>query len=77
MTARVFVPVTDEMMEAPDCRQSPLVPYDPDRPCWRFDPPDPEPSRQPATRRQRGNHAESVKQDSRSGSRQAGHGNRE
>lgn len=47
MTARVFVPMTDDMMEAPDGRGTPLVPYHPDRPCWRFDPPGPGPATGP------------------------------
>ncbi len=41
MTTRVFVPVTDDMMETLDGRATPLVPYHPDRPCWRFDAPAP------------------------------------
>lgn len=44
MTAKVFVPMTDDMMEAPDGPGTLLVPYHPDRPCWRFDPPESAPA---------------------------------
>lgn len=44
MTTRVFVPVTDDMMETLDGRNTPLVPYHPDRPCWRLDATGPDPS---------------------------------
>lgn len=34
MGAKVFVPCTDEEIEALGRRGTPLVPYHPDRPCW-------------------------------------------
>lgn len=48
MTTRVFVPVADDMMENLDGRDTPLVPYHPDRLCWRFYAPAAEPSNRQA-----------------------------
>lgn len=38
MGDKVFVPVTDRDLERPGVSDAPLVPYHPDRPCWRLDP---------------------------------------
>jgi|GEM_PF-4850738 len=36
---RIFVPCTDEIMDHPPAPAERLVPYHPDRPCWRMSPP--------------------------------------
>lgn len=36
--AKVFVPLIDNELEGKTERGVPLVPYHPDRPCWRLDP---------------------------------------
>lgn len=74
MTDKVFVPVTDDAMESTKDPGAVLVPYHPDRPCWRLDPPDPD--RCPGTETRPGGNSRYGSNASRAGGSRDTAGNR-